>query len=90
MEPSDQTIFFKIFKNYNYNVINKLPLPPVSSVYNGHVKGGGELLLFSWFAGVEPVMQNLFGFWCLEFGISVHRVNHGETRLHLRFGSDGL
>jgi hypothetical protein len=51
MEPSDQTIFFKIFKNYNYNVINKLPLPPVSSVYNGHPsrgegEGGGDKAIF--------------------------------------------
>jgi hypothetical protein len=49
MEPSDQTIFLKIFKNYNSNVINKLPLPPVSSVYNGHPlmgegEGGGEFI----------------------------------------------
>jgi hypothetical protein len=43
MGPSDQTIFLKIFKNYNSNVINKLPLPPVSSVYNGHpLEGEGR------------------------------------------------
>ena len=42
MEPPDQTISLTIFTNYNSNAINELPLPPVSSVYNGHPYKGGE------------------------------------------------
>ena len=70
MEPSDQTIFFKIFKNYNYNVINKLPLPPVSSVYNGHLDGGGEALNHVRF---RTVMHPT---WCMGWGWMEDMIEH--------------
>ena len=58
MEPPDQTIFLIIFTNYNSNAINELPLPPVSSVYNGHpTRGEGTKIL---------VIEILVIIWVLE------------------------
>jgi hypothetical protein len=52
-------------------------------------QGGGELLLFSSFAGDQPVMQNSFEIWGLELGI-LNATRHALCPLrHLVKGQAG-